>query len=166
MSDAKWEPGESQHFSWKLFIFREVLTPLCVLQQSGSHIWCGVERHLRHSFSINMYWTPKLFQALPTWHDSVCVPSRFSHVWLCAAPWTVACQAPLSMRFFRPEYLSGLLCPPPGDLPDPGFLDLPALAGRLFTASITWEAQDINDKPLNPTSNVIQLEKARAKSHN
>ena len=42
-------------------------------------------------------------------------------------PWTVACQAPLSMRFSRQEYWSGLPCPPPGDLPDPGIkADLPA----------------------------------------
>ena len=32
----------------------------------------------------------------------------------------VACQAPLSMGFSRQEYWSGLPCPPPGDLPDPG----------------------------------------------
>ena len=35
-------------------------------------------------------------------------------------PWTVACQAPLSMGFSRQEYWSGLPCPPPGDLPNPG----------------------------------------------
>ena len=35
-------------------------------------------------------------------------------------PWTVAHQAPLSMEFSRQEYWSGLTCPPPGDLPDPG----------------------------------------------
>ena len=29
-------------------------------------------------------------------------------------------QAPLSMRLSRQEYWSGLPCPPPGDLPDPG----------------------------------------------
>ena len=29
-------------------------------------------------------------------------------------------QAPLSMGFSRQEYWSGLPCPPPGDLPDPG----------------------------------------------
>ena len=34
--------------------------------------------------------------------------------------WTVACQAPLSMEFSRQEYWSGLPCPPPGDLPNPG----------------------------------------------
>ena len=35
-------------------------------------------------------------------------------------PWTVARQAPLSLGFSRQEYWSGLLCPFPGDLPDPG----------------------------------------------
>ena len=34
--------------------------------------------------------------------------------------WTVARQTPLSMGFSRQEYWSGLLGPPPGDLPDPG----------------------------------------------
>ena len=29
-------------------------------------------------------------------------------------------QAPLSMEFSRQEYWSGLLFPPPGDLPNPG----------------------------------------------
>ena len=33
---------------------------------------------------------------------------------------TVAHQAPLSMRFPRQEYWSGLLFPSPGVLPDPG----------------------------------------------
>ena len=37
-----------------------------------------------------------------------------------ATPWTVACQAPLSMGFFGREYWSGLPFPSPGDLPDPG----------------------------------------------
>ena len=34
--------------------------------------------------------------------------------------WTVAQQAPLSMGFSRQGYWSGLPCPPPGNLPDPG----------------------------------------------
>ena len=37
-----------------------------------------------------------------------------------ATPWTVACQAPLSMGFHRQEYWSRVPFPPPGDLPDPG----------------------------------------------
>ena len=35
-------------------------------------------------------------------------------------PWTVALQAPLSMKFFRQEYWNGLPFPSPGDLSDPG----------------------------------------------
>ena len=50
----------------------------------------------------------------------VCVLSCFSPVWLFETLWTVACQAPLSMGFSRQEYWSGLTCPSPGDLPDPG----------------------------------------------
>ena len=34
--------------------------------------------------------------------------------------WTVAPQAPLSMGFSRQKYWSGLPCPPPKDLPEPG----------------------------------------------
>ena len=34
--------------------------------------------------------------------------------------WTIACQAPLSMGFFKQEYWSGLPCLPSGGLPDPG----------------------------------------------
>ena len=50
----------------------------------------------------------------------VCMLSHFSHVQLFVTLWTIACQAPLSMGFSRQEYKSGLLCSPPGDLPDPG----------------------------------------------
>ena len=50
-----------------------------------------------------------------------------------ATLWTVAHQAPLSTRFSRQEYWSGLPFPSPGDLPDPGIeLVSPILA--------TWEA--------------------------
>ena len=35
-------------------------------------------------------------------------------------PMPVACQAPLSMGFSKQEYWSGLPCPPPGGLPNPG----------------------------------------------
>ena len=42
------------------------------------------------------------------------------------------------------EYWSGLLCPPLGDLSDPGIeptsLTSPALAGGFFTTSATWES--------------------------
>ena len=53
----------------------------------------------------------------------------------------VAYQAPLSMGFSRQEYWSGLPCPPPGGLSDPGIelesLVAPALAGGFFTTGAT-----------------------------
>ena len=48
-------------------------------------------------------------------------------------PWTADHQDPRSVGFSRQEHWSGLPCPPPGDLPDPGVKSQsPALAGRLF----------------------------------
>ena len=74
----------------------------------------------------------------------MCMLSCFSRVRLCATLWTVALQAPLSMGFSRQEYWSELPWPPSGDLPDPRIkstsLTSPALAGRFFTTSTTWEA--------------------------
>ena len=46
--------------------------------------------------------------------------SRFSRVRLCATPQRAAHQAPPSLGFSRQEHWSGLPCPPPGDLSDPG----------------------------------------------
>ena len=50
------------------------------------------------------------------------------------------------MGFSRQEYWSGLLFPPPGDLPDPGIepvsLTSPALAGGFFITSTTWETRE------------------------
>ena len=72
------------------------------------------------------------------------MPSHFSHVQLFAILWTVAHQAPLSVKFSRQEPWSGLPCPPSGDLPNPGIepasLIPPTKAGGFFTTSDTWEA--------------------------
>ena len=52
-------------------------------------------------------------------------------------PWTVACQAPLSMVFSRQVFWSELQFPLPGNLPDTGIEPTspvsPALAGQFFT---------------------------------
>ena len=62
--------------------------------------------------------------------------AMFSHcaysltcAWLSATPWTAACQAPLPMGFSRQEDWSGLPCPPPGDLPNPGSNQVFHIAG-------------------------------------
>ena len=54
-----------------------------------------------------------------------------------ANQWTVAPQAPLPVEFSRQEYWSGLPCPVPEALPDPGVeptsLTSPSLAGGLLS---------------------------------
>ena len=55
-----------------------------------------------------------------------------------ATPWTVACQAPLSMGFSRQEYWSGLPFPSAGDLPDP----------EIEQASPAWQVDSLPQSPL------------------
>ena len=81
--------------------------------------------------------------------------SRFSHVRLFETLWIVAHQPPLSIKFSRQEYWSGLPCPPPEGLPhlgiEPTSLLSPALAGGFFTSAQPG-------KPLNwvETSNKVE----------
>ena len=70
----------------------------------------------------------------------VCVRAHtqsHSHVQLFVTPWTLACQAPLFMGFFRQVFWSGLPLPPRGDLPNsrikPLSLASAALAGGFFS---------------------------------
>ena len=67
---------------------------------------------------------------------SLGVLSCFSRVWVFATPWTVARQAPLSMGFSRQEYWGGLLCPPPGDLSNPGIEPASPVAPALQADSL------------------------------
>jgi len=73
--------------------------------------------------------------------SGACVLNLFRHVQVFVDLWTVGHQAPLSMGFFRQEDWSGIPCPTPGDLPDPGIqlmsLKSPALAGGFFTTIAT-----------------------------
>ena len=71
-------------------------------------------------FSIEYNW--KLLKNLKGHFQSLvriwkCVSS--SVVSNSVTPWTVVCQAPLSMGFPRQEYWRGLPFPSPGDLPNP-----------------------------------------------
>ena len=76
-----------------------------------------------------------------------CMLSLFSHTQLFASLWTIACQALLSMEFSRQEYWSGLPCPPPRDILNPGIdplsLMASALAGGFFTTRATWKARGV-----------------------
>ena len=63
----------------------------------------------------------------------------FSHVGFFETPWTVACQAPLSMEFSRQEYWSGLPFPPPGALPDSGIKPASPVSPALQVDSLPAE---------------------------
>ena len=114
--------------AWKLAVAQQLASALSYLVRGGLQARPG--------------WVVRA-RAAPAFRRA-CLLSHFSHVWLFATPWTVTCQASLSMRFSRQEYWSGLPCPPPGDLPDPGIeptsLMSPVLKGGFFTSSATWEA--------------------------
>ena len=86
----------------------------------------------------------------------VCVCDCGSHITLCLRPTvfnpsTVALQSPLSMEFPRQDYWSGLLFPPPKDLPNPGIkpTSLP-LAGGFFTTAPAG-------KPIQVTRSMLLL---------
>ena len=78
------------------------------------------------------------------YHWATIVLSHFSQVQLFVTLWTVACQAPMFMGFSKQEYWGELTYPSVVDLPDPQYkpasLKSPALVGRFFTISATWEA--------------------------
>ena len=67
---------------------------------------------------------------------------------LLATSWTVAHQAPLSKEFFRQEYCSGSLWPPPGDLPEPEIQPASPVSPALQADSLTAE-------PFVPFSSVL-----------
>ena len=111
------------HFSWisaswiiailKLlsrFLKKLILTTFC----QCSHVFYG-----RMGFRDPYSFMPEVFSEVASkisifWrHLGFCV---LSHVWLFATPWTVACQAPLSVEFSRQKYWSGSPFPSPGDL--------------------------------------------------
>ena len=108
----------------------------CIGEGNGNPLRCSCLENPRDGgawwaavYGVAQSWT-RLKRLSSSSSSSLCVP-------LLATPWTVACQAPLSIGFFRQEYLSELPFPRPGDLPNPGieprFPEFPALAGRFFT---------------------------------
>ena len=118
----------SLHLRWKSCFVQGHINP--PVQQ-------GMERSLRDP-------------EVPSLVDStLCVGmlGRFSRVRLFATPWTVARQAPLSMGFSRQEYWSGLPCPPPGDLPNPG----------IKPASLVLQADSLPTEPPGKSLILLQL---------
>ena len=71
---------------------------------------------------------------LPQWCLTLCDPT------VCSTP-----GSPIRGNF-QQEYWSGLVCPPPGNLPDPGIQSAsPALAGRFFTTEPPGKTLNTNN---------------------
>ena len=104
--------------------------------------WSQVETALQHR--LFQPWFLNLVLRSPA-----CVRAQ-SCLALCNPIDYIARWAPLSMGFSGQEYRSRLPSPPPGDLPDLRIelpsLASPALTGRFFTTSATWEAPRIPGK--------------------
>ena len=105
-----------------------------------------------------------------TQHKYICIDPNLaneevkvldSHGQLFVTPWTVACQAPLSMEFPRQEYWSGLPFPSPRDLPDPGIKMVSHIAGRFFTIWAIREAQS----SLSPPACHVRTQRTRTAPH-
>ena len=104
--------------------------------------WVGLATPLLVILNFNLLRTSDS-NCLKNWlslvlYKCLVVSQMLSCVWLFATPWTVAHQAPLSMKFSRQEYWSGLPFSLPGDLPNPGVkpmsLTSPASAGGFLLA--------------------------------
>ena len=145
------EPGHFALSGWpSLSLFPNLRQPA----QMSLHSWrfCILRHTWKNSY---LHPPPHLYRRiLGLWHPyawMLCMLSHFSHVWLFATPWTAAHQALLSIGLSREEYWSGLLCPPPGDFPNPGTepksFRSPALTGGFFTTSTTLEALMLSKFP-------------------
>ena len=103
-----------------------------MLPTGGCYAWVGSQRAAITEVNL---WT-KVGLPLPSvkWKS-------LSRVRLFVTPWTVACQAPLSMEFSRPEYLSGVAVPfSRGSSKPRDRTQVSCTAGGFFTAWATREA--------------------------
>ena len=119
---------------WDLGAFATVLQCLCtdkpLLQQQNTKKL----HETKNNCSWDKLWTKDCCK------DCCCCLASSVLSDSCVTPWTVACQAPLSMGSPRQEYWSGSPFPSPGDLLDPGI-------------EPTSPALQVDSLPSEPSSN-------------
>ena len=103
--------------SFSLFLFNGLMS---ITAMMGRWTLNGLDNeHLLSKANLTMTMANSWYSSnsdlprLDLWMRACC------HVQLFKTPWTIACQAPLSLGFSRQEYWSRLPFPPPGDLPYP-----------------------------------------------
>ena len=160
---TKFRPSNNRARIWApLFVYPSPVPYHCVKWLiRGQELWSP--RSLFPTWLRNDVWHNTLLSCqfgmmliiISSLYAYVCA-QLLSHVQLFVTPWTVACQASLSMGFSQQEYWSGLPFPPLGDLPDPGIQsrspESPALAGWFF----------ITEPPGNPLTCIKVFIKGQA----
>ena len=118
---------KSQFSSWVGKIsWRRKWQPTPVFLPGKFHGWRSLASYSTWGCRIKLTLSPLLFSCYSV--DKRKKVKSLSCVRFFATPWTVAYEAPPSMKFSRQEYWSVLPFPSPGDLPKPGIkLGLPAL---------------------------------------
>ena len=155
MTECQGEANAIERRIQYLDFLREGGTPYhagpCGEHQGGQEAEAGVRGTLRIGFlffsgksrkgRVNSSGLTSMSNSNGLWAKGVgssCLECVLSHVRLFTASWTVAYQAPLSMKSSRQEYWSGLPFPTLQNLLDTGIepesLESPALTGRFFTA--------------------------------
>ena len=92
-----------------------------------NHLWAPT-LHGAYCLEWYTYFVPTLYQQFQEWRETTHTHTHtHTHIYIykdsakscptLAIPWTVACQAHLSMGFSRQEYWSGLPFPSSGELP-------------------------------------------------
>ena len=80
----------------------------------------GGTKILRLRKTATIYWVPTVcrswaslldMNSLPEFSQKYVCAQSLIHVWLFVIPWTIACLAPLSLKFSRQEYWSELPFP-------------------------------------------------------
>ena len=82
------------------------------------HFKCRIKWHSFYSYCCVTITTLSKATSLLQTEGLIMIKQLLTHAPLFATPWTVTCQVPLSMGFFRQEYWRVLPFPLPGDLSD------------------------------------------------
>ena len=85
-------------------------------QICGTFLWnSNLRKWILFALNKTVISNPCLgFQYDPQMFSACMHTQSLQYAWLCATPWTVVRQVPLSMGFSRQEFWSGLPCPLPG----------------------------------------------------
>ena len=99
--------------------------------------------------------------------SGACLCVHLKSLQSCSAlcdPMDYSLPTPLSLRFSRQEYWSGLPCPPPGDLPNPGIKPMSSPAPTLQAESLALSHQGSLCVVVGPNKYLLNISCALFKS--